>query len=50
MDINLVSVLAICAIYGIYRLIEYRRLKNKEETVRARVAWMLWAAAQQVRT
>lgn len=50
MDINLFAVLAICSIYGIWRFIEYRRAKNRKEAVRARVAWMLWAAAQEVRT
>ena len=47
MDINLFAILAICSIYGLWRAVEFRRLKNRQEAVRARVAWMLWAAAQQ---
>lgn len=48
MDINLVAVLAICTIYGVWRLVEYRRARHRREAIRARVAWMLWLAANQI--
>jgi len=48
MDTNLFAILVICGIYGTWRLIEYRRNRNRKEMVRARVAWMLWLAANHV--
>lgn len=48
MDINLLAVLAICTIYGSWRLIVFRQERNRREAIRARVAWMLWLAANQM--
>lgn len=48
MDTNLIAILAICAIYGLWRAIEFRRNRNRREAIRARVAWMLWLAANHV--
>lgn len=48
MDTNLFAILAICGIYACWRIVEYRRSRNRQEAVRARVAWMLWLAANHV--
>ena len=48
MDINVLGVLAIGVIYLFWRLYHQRLLRNKEEMLRARVAWMLWVAANHI--
>jgi hypothetical protein len=48
MDTNLFAIVAICGIYGVWRVIEHRRQKLLLEAKRARVAWMLWMAAGQM--
>lgn len=49
MDTNLFAILVICGIYGSWRFIEYRRARSRKETMRARVAWMLWLAANHIK-
>ncbi|MBL8822254.1 MAG: hypothetical protein JNJ77_06660 [Planctomycetia bacterium] len=47
MDINLLGVLAICAIYGIWRVLDYRRQQLQQAAIRSRITWMLWLAANE---
>jgi hypothetical protein len=48
MDINIIGSLAICGIFGVWRLYDYRRQQAKKEMIRERVAWMLWLASDRV--
>jgi hypothetical protein len=49
MDINILAVFAICGLYGVLRIHQFRMTRQKTDLLRARVAWMLWSAADQVR-
>jgi hypothetical protein len=50
MDINLVALLAISGIFGVWRLYDYRRSQFRQGLLRERVTWMLWLAATQTQT
>lgn len=50
MDINIFAILAICCLFGLWRLYDYHRQRCQKDVLRERVAWMLWLAADRVQT
>lgn len=50
MDLNVFAVFFICGLYGFWRYYDLQRNRSRLDVIRSRVAWMLWTAANQVRT
>ena len=50
MDLSITAVFFICGIYGFWRYYDYHRNRSQLDLLRSRIAWMLWMAADQVRT